>query len=246
MITFPLDDAVAVLRGYREVLAEAPDDLTVMAGFLPGPDGRRVLFLFPTWSGPDLAAGDRALDRLRRLGTPLTTRIGLLDYPDVLSMFDDGMVAGNHYLLRNRWVGGLSGDVAEVLVAAAREATSPYSALAIHHFHGAASRVRLADTAFGLRRDHLLVEVIAAWPAADRADPHRAWADRTSAWLAPLALPGGYPNLLGPAEGDRVRLAYGTNWPRLLRARRRYDPDGVFGSAVPTLPAPADAGDPGC
>jgi hypothetical protein len=36
------------LRGYRELIAESPDELTVMAGFLSGPDGRPLLFLFPT------------------------------------------------------------------------------------------------------------------------------------------------------------------------------------------------------
>ena len=51
-----------------------------------------------------------------------------------------------------------------------------------------------------------------------------------------MALPGGYPNLLGPDETERVRLAYGPNYERLRAAKRRYDPDGVF-SGVPTLPA---------
>lgn len=53
-----------------------------------------------------------------------------------------------------------------------------------------------------------------------------------------MALPGGYPNLLGPDETDRVRLAYGDNLDRLLRAKHRYDPDSIF-SGVPTLPASA-------
>lgn len=86
------------------------------------------------------------------------------------------------------------------------------------------------------RRDpHLLAEIIAVWAPGDDPAPHRAWAERTSAALAPHALPGGYPNLLAPEETDRVRLAYGPNWARLRRAKRRYDPRGTF-SAVPTLP----------
>jgi hypothetical protein len=124
------------------------------------------------------------------------------------------------------------------VVAAARAVTSPYSAIALHHFHGAATRVGIGETAFGLRDPHLLAEIIAVWaPGADPA-PHRAWAERTSAALAPHALPGGYPNLLAPEETDRVRLAYGPNWERLRRAKRRYDPRGTF-SAVPTLPPAA-------
>ena len=113
----------------------------------------------------------------------------------------------------------------------------------LHHFHGAATRPGLTDTAFGLRADHLVVEIIAIWPPGDEPSRHRAWADRTSERLAPVALPGGYPNLLGPDDTERVRLAYGPNYDRLIRAKRRYDPAGAV-SGVPTF-APADLADQG-
>ncbi|WP_234584553.1 FAD-binding oxidoreductase [Micromonospora sp. MH99] len=43
MIMFALAEAPAVLRGYAALLADAPDELTVMAGFLPGPAGEPVV-----------------------------------------------------------------------------------------------------------------------------------------------------------------------------------------------------------
>ncbi|SCL69513.1 FAD/FMN-containing dehydrogenase [Micromonospora citrea] len=244
MIMFPLDQAAAVLRGYRAVIADAPDELTVMAGFLAGAGGEPLVFVFPTYVGPDPAAGWPWVERLRALGDPVVDQVAPMPYDEVLRMFDGGMVDGNHYLLRTRWLGTLADAAVEALVDAARRITSPYSTLALHHFHGAASRVGAGDTAFGLRADHLLVEVIAVWRPGDDPGRHREWAERTSAALAPHALPGGYPNLLAPAETDRVRLAYGDNWDRLRRAKRRYDPRGVF-SAVPTLPPSTPSPPPG-
>ncbi|MFI6257311.1 FAD-binding oxidoreductase [Micromonospora zamorensis] len=235
MIMFALAEAPAVLRGYGALIAEAPDELTVMTGFLPGPAGEPVIFVCPFYSGPDLDAGLPWMDRLRALGTPLVDQIAPMPYADALRMFDGGMVDGNHYLLRTRWLPALTASTVDVLVDAARQVSSPFSALAVHHFHGAATRVRLADTAFGLRTDHLLTEIIAVWAPGDQARPHREWAEHTSAALAPHALPGGYPNLLAPEESDRVRLAYGANWPRLRRAKHRYDPRDLL-TAVPTLP----------
>lgn len=243
MLLFPLDQAAAVLGGYGAAVREAPDELTVMAGFLPGPAGEPVVFLAPVFTGDDPDAGRPAVDRLRALGTPLVDQVAPLPYEDVLRMFDGGMADGNHYLLRTRWLPGVSGPVVAELVAAARAVTSPYSAIALHHFHGAATRVGVAETAFGLRDAHLLAEIIAVWTPGDDPAPHRAWAERTSAALAPHALPGGYPNLLAPEETDRVRLAYGSNWDRLRRAKLRYDPRGTL-SAVPTLP-PATPPAPG-
>ena len=130
-----------------------------------------------------------------------------------------------------------------MLTAAAASATSPLSAIAVHHFHGAAARVPAQDTAFALRRDHLLVEILAAWEPSpdDDGTAHRAWAQDLSGQLTPGALPGGYPNLLGPGDSGRVLLAYGPNAPRLRDLKRRYDPYGVFSTATGTLPAAAPA-----
>ena len=52
------------------------------------------------------------------------------------------------------------------------------------------------------------------------------------------ALPGGYPNLLTAEDSDRVARSYGPNAERLIKAKRRYDPDNVFRSAIP-LPVTA-------
>jgi hypothetical protein len=109
--------------------------------------------------------------------------------------------------------------------------------ISIHHFHGAATRIPITDTAFGLRRDHLMVEIIAAWQPGDQDTAHRSWADDLDAALTPDALPGGYPNLLGPDQTDQTARAYGPNTARLLATKIHYDPDHVFTATA--LPNPA-------
>ena len=102
------------------------------------------------------------------------------------------------------------------------------SLLALHQFHGAATRVAPDATAFALRRNHLLAEVIAAWTPGEAAAAHLEWVETATAALAPGAIPGGYPNILGPEDAERTRLGFGGNLDRLLAAKHRYDPDGVF------------------
>lgn len=238
LLLFSLADAERVLREFREVLAGAPDELTVMSGFFSDPQGTPLLFLLPAWSG-EPGAGEPHLRRLRSLGRPVADLTAPMAYQDILGMFDDLVVDGRQNEMRTRWLPGLTDETAAALVAAAARMTSPLSGMYLHHFHGAATRVDPADTAFALRDDHLLAEIVATWEDPDGAAPHRAWAEKVTADLAGVALPGGYANLLGPDEPDRVLAGYGGNRGRLLELKRRFDPDGVF-SAVPTLPADHD------
>jgi hypothetical protein len=90
-------------------------------------------------------------------------------------------------------------------------------------------------TAFGLRREHLVVEILACF--ADEAAPgaHRQWVRATRRGFEAAALPGAYPNFLAPGD-ERAGKSYGANAARLLAAKRHYDPENVFRSAIP-LPA---------
>jgi FAD/FMN-containing dehydrogenase len=235
MLMFPFEQAGAVLTGCAEILAGAPDELSVMSGFLPGPEGRPVAFLCPFYSGADLAAGDRVVARLRALGHPIVDQVGPMPYAAALGMFDRSMVDGNHYLLRSRSLSDVRGPAVDALIAAAAEVTSPFSVLVLNRLHGAASRVDPAATAFAQRMPHTVLEVIASWRPGESVERHRAWADSVVASLDAVALPGGYPNLLGPDDEDRSRESYGANLGRVLAAKRRYDPENVFASAIPSL-----------
>jgi FAD/FMN-containing dehydrogenase len=238
LLLFPLTEARTVLRGYRDLVADAPDELTVMAGFFGGPDGAPLLFLAPTWSG-ELSEGERYVDLLRSLGEPLDAQVDAMSFQDALGLFDATVVDGRHNEMRTRWLPALTEDTIEIIVTAAARMTSPFSGMFLHHFHGASARVGVTDTAFAMRRDHLLVEIVAAWtPSAGLAESvHTDWARGMSADLARHALPGGYANLLGADEHERALLGYGPNADRLLDLKRRFDPDGVF-DAVPTLSPP--------
>jgi FAD/FMN-containing dehydrogenase len=227
MVMYPYEQAAQVLSGYREVIAAAPDELTAMAGFLPGPDGGPVVFVAPTWSG-DLDAGEDALAPLVRLGTPLMTALQPMPYAELLRMFDAGSTAGNHYALGSHWLPELTDEAITALADGALTRSSPMSLLAVHQFHGAATRVAPNATAFALRRSHLLAEVIAAWTPGETAESHRAWVDDATSALASGAIPGGYPNILGPDDAARVRLGFGDNLDRLRAVKRRYDPDHTF------------------
>ncbi|MDF6045418.1 FAD-binding oxidoreductase [Streptomyces sp. JH14] len=237
MVLYPWEQAGSVLAGLADVLDGSPDELTVQSGVLPGPDGKPVVFLSPTWSGDDAEAGERALARLDGLGTPLVSQVAPATVPAMLAAIDAQFPFGRHVEIRTRSVPSLTSGVRDLLSLAGATLTSPYSAVSVHSLHGAATRVPVTDTAFGNRDPHLMIEIIAQWEPDDtRAQEHRAWAGDLADALEPEALPGGYPNLLGPDEATQITHAYGPNTERLLTAKHRYDPYHIF-HATP-LPDP--------
>jgi FAD/FMN-containing dehydrogenase len=235
-IGFPWQQAEQILRRYDVLRPTMPDELTVQIGVLSGPDGNPIVFMAPAWSGT-AATGVTWIERLQRLGTPVIAQVGQMPYSAMLGLFDPYVIDGRHYELRTRTVRSLGDDVTDTLLRAGESKSSTFSGIAIHHFHGAATRIPLGDTAFGLRSDHMVVEIVAAWDPADEGRHHRDWADTVYSELGPQSLDGGYPNLIGPGQARQADAAYGPNADRLSAVKRRYDPHDVF-SATP-LPSAA-------
>lgn len=234
VILFPWSEAKAILKGYAETISLAPDELSSLAGLLPGPDGAPVVFLGPIWSG-DLTEGEQLIARLQSLGTPIVSQIAPMSYTDLLGIYDAQVINGRHYSLQTRWLADLTPDIISSIVTAGTSKTSPFSFIALHHFHGAGTRVSPGATAFGQRRKHFMIEIVAAWDAASKTEAavHRKWVTNTSLALTPLALPGGYANFLTHDDHEQIGAAYGKNAPRLRELKRRFDPDNVFSSAIP-------------
>ena len=234
-IIYNWNEAGAVLRRYAAFAATAPDELGVAVGVMSGPDGEPVIMVVPLWNG-ERCQGERAMEDLRAFGTPRSAQVGPATYADLLAQFDAWVEAadGCHWETRTRSLPALTAGAADAIIAAKARAASPLCSVFWHHFHGAATRVAPDSAAFGLRREHLMVEIVAGWkPDGDDGAANRRWAQDLWQSLAPFALPGGYANLLGPDDREQAAGAYGGNAARLRVLKHRFDPDGVFASAIP-------------
>ena len=235
MIVYPWSEADRVLRGYAAFAANMPDELGAPVAMGTGPDGQPAVMLVPLWNG-DKLEGERAMDRLQTLGKPQLVQLGPLTYSEMLAPFDAQMeqADGCHWELRTRWLSALTPGAINALISAVARKTSPYTAVYCHHFHGAATRIPAEATAFGVRQEHFMLEIVAGWePDGTNDAVHRQWAPDLWESLTPFALPGGYANQLAPDDREEAKYAYGANGARLRALKRRFDPDGVFASAIP-------------
>jgi FAD/FMN-containing dehydrogenase len=240
MLVYPFAEARAVFRCSADIAASSSEELTVQFGCIGGPDGNPVVIVLPTWCGLPAYGEARAAPFLK-LGTLLAGNLEAMSYGTSLTVFDPYIVNGQRVFMDTCWLPALDSDAIDVFVEAMEIAVSAQCALFTHEFRGAASRVPAEETAFGLRCDHVLVEILATF--VDRSDKeeeqrHRQWVRATRQAFAPMAFPGGYPNFLVADDADRVAKSYGPNAGRLVAAKRHYDPDNVFNSAIP-LPGSA-------
>jgi hypothetical protein len=196
--------------------------------------GRELtVMLVPTWCGDPLR-GAKAMSELRSLGRPIHTRVGSLSYADMIATQDTCIESDRRYAIETRWLADLKSDAIATLIASGASRSSPSSSILLHHFHGVGTRVASSATAFGLRRRHFLVEIVASWEAQSESEAarHRNWAKSVSRALERDAIPGGYVKPLAPDAYEQIDSAYGCNALRLRRLKKRFDPDGVFSSAI--------------
>ena len=235
MLVYPFAEARAVLRRSADIAASSPEDLTVEFACVGGPDGKPVVIVLPTWCGAT-ADGEARVAPFLKLGTLLAGSLEAMSYGTSLTLYDPYIVNGQRVFMETCWVPALDSGSIDVFIQAMETAVSPGCAIFTHEFKGAAARVPAEATAFGLRCDHVLIEILATF--VDRSDKeeeqrHRQWARATRQAFAPMALPGGYPNFLTGDDSDRVAKSYGLNAGRLIAAKRYYDPDNIFNSAIP-------------
>jgi FAD/FMN-containing dehydrogenase len=224
MLIHPFPRAAEVLRFYREVAAAAPDELTIYAALVTGPDGNQAVAIVPCWCG-SLEEGERVLAPIRAFGPPLADLVGPMPYSAMNTLVDAALPSGLRYYWKQNLLRELGDGAIEAIVEQVARVPSPRSVVLIDHVHGAARRVAPTATAFPHRdAPHGLV-LLSGWddPADDAANI--AWTRELSATTRPWATGGAYVN---EAWDEKPRAAFGVNYERLVAIKGRYDPTNLF------------------
>ena len=229
LIAYPFDQARAVLRFYRDSTAKLPDEHTIFGGLIHAPDG----------SGAKLAAivtchcgspgdGEKAMQPLKQFGSPAIDALGPMSYCAVNGMLDAAYPRGALNYWKSSFLSELSDNAIDTMIAAFARCPTPMGQLLLERFHGAVTRVGVADTAFPHRREGYNFIVVGEWLEARDTDRCIGWAREAFAEMQRFAV-GRYVNYLGDDEaGDAVASVYGPNYRRLQELKKKYDPKNFF------------------
>jgi hypothetical protein len=217
-LVFPVADARDAMMRYRELIADAPDELSTSGGLSPIPHGP-MFFIALCYCG-DRREGDRLAARWVERLRPKEQTVQWARYSSELSVPAAPSVGTGRFLPE------LSDPVIEILAGAMT--TAPAAASAVwNEFHGAVTRVPLDATAFPLRHSGIDLFISVPWENPGERDGAIDWSSRLAADLAPFAH-GVYVNNLNETEADRVREAYGPNYERLATIKAKYDLENFF------------------
>ena len=172
---------------------------------------------------------ERDLAPFKEWGSPAMVEVGPMPYPIMNTLLDEGFPKGalNYWL--SSFVSGLPDGFIDTALERYASVPSPHSAIFLEHFHGAVTRIGVADAAVPHRQEGWNLLVPSVWMDADDNEQNIAWAKDTYAALAEHFAGRRWLNYLGDDQGDdAVRAAYGPNYDRLVEVKRKYDPENVF------------------
>lgn len=229
MVLYPLEQATAVLRFYRDFCPTLPDEAEAYAALLTSPEGVPVAALLLGYNGP-VDQGEKILAPARRFGTPLADLVAPMPYVARQSMLDVPFAEhGLHRYWRSAFTEHIPDALIDELVAAAAKFSSPLSSLILFYLHGAGARVPATSTAFSARRVQWDFDAIGQWAEGTQSPTHIAWVRDTWKRVEPHLKGSVYINHVAADDlPEKVRASFGDNYQRLRQLKTRFDPTNLF------------------
>ena len=236
---YALEDAERVLPAWCDFMTGTPEEVSANALFwgipaveaFPAELHQRAVLILPAMYAGDAAEGERALQPLRELATPLLDLSGLMPYATLQGAFDPFFPQGWLYYWKSLYLDRLDRDAIDAIIGYAADRPSSSALMALWHLDGgAASRIGAEATAFGSREAAYLLSFDTTWTDPSESERNIAWT--RSAWADMHRFSGGgvYLNFAGFGEEKEalVRAGYGANYARLAALKGTYDPGNLF------------------
>jgi len=227
-VFYPVAKAKEVLHFWREFAAASPDELVTQCTSLTLPDAGPVFAVAACYCG-SLPDGEKVLGPLRAFGSPVADTFAAISYVQLQTMFDPFFPPGRQTYVKSNFVRNLSDEAIDAAVEYVGKSPSPYTfAPFFEHWHGAATRVAVGDTAFPHRQYSWNFFAWSTWESPSQSEKNIQWTRECWEAMRPFLVAGSYSNYVSD-EGDAVaRAAYGANYDRLVVLKNKYDPTNFF------------------
>ncbi len=243
---FPKEPARDLLRLASSLYRRTPEEFNLLLALLTAPPapfipesmhGRPIVVAACCYLGP-LAKGPKVAKPLLDFPGAVVSQMGPMPYLALQSAFDPLEPAGKHNYWKSSYHSDLPDAAIDVVLDAWARVPSSLTQIHFQYFGGAASRVSAARSAVGNRSAPFLFNLVGKWePNADREANVRFVRELWEA-LQPFSTGGVYLNFLSEQTTELTRASFGKEiLARLVRVKRKYDPDNFFQASHPIAPS---------
>ena len=234
LLLHPAERGRELLRLFRDVMHDAPDELSLAFVYLTAPDedeipaelrGRPAVAIAGMHAGP-IEDAERALAPIREYGPPALDAFAPVGYADFQRSIDDPPGYRNWWTAE--YLDDLTDEAIEAVASLSEQLPAGPAQIFIPAWGGAVARVPEDATPLAKRDARFVVHPLLLWEDAAEDERMIAFGRRYREVLAPHRNGGTYLNFIGDEGADRVRAAYGPNHDRLARVKAGWDPDNVF------------------
>ena len=235
-ILYDLNDAAAVMKWYRKLIKDAPDDLNGFFAFLTVPPGppfpehlhlKKVCGIVWAYTGP-LEKAAEVFKPIRANTTPILDFAGPIPHPALQSMFDALYPTGYQWYWRADFINELSDEAIAKHIPFAKSLPTMHSTMHLYPVNGFAGRINKKDTAWNYRNATWAMVIVGVDPDPSNKDKITAWTKQYYEALHEYSAGGAYVNFMMDEGEDRVKATYGENYERLVSLKNKYDPNNLF------------------
>jgi FAD/FMN-containing dehydrogenase len=227
-LSYPWTRVREALRFHHEFMAAAPDELSTAVSLALNPTADEpVVTVAICYCGPH-DEGERVLRPLRAFGPPLDDTIAAVPYLAWQSAPDASFPSSQLHYWKAGWLRHLTDAAIETIARFVPQIPSATSGVGLQRMGGAASRVAPSATAFAQRAAQYDFLILSQWPNPSDSARNVEWTRAFFTAMQPHLERAAYVNNLGAERHERVRAAYGDNYPRLAELKRTHDPSNLF------------------
>lgn len=234
---YELSETADVMKWYRELIPNAPDDLNGFFAFLTVPPAppfpehlhmKKMCGVVWAYTGA-LERAEETFRPIRAFKKPALDLVGPLPHPALQSMFDALYPRGLQWYWRADFVNDISDDAIARHIRFGESLPTMHSTMHMYPINGAASRVGKRDTAWNYRDSKWAQVIVGVDPDPANKEKIISWTKSYYDAVHPYSAGGAYVNFLMGDEGEeRVQKTYGDNYERLAAIKKKYDPTNFF------------------
>jgi len=233
---YELSETEDIMKWYRKLIKDAPEDLNGFFAFLtvpPGPPFPEHLYLKKmcgiVWSytGP-MDKAEEIFKPIRAFKAPAVDLAGPLPQPVLQGMFDAVYPSGLQWYWRADFVKDLSDEAIAKHVTFAKDLPTMHSTMHLYPVNGKSSHVNNKDTTWNYRNATWAMVIVGVDPDPVNKEKITIWTKNYWEALHPYSMGGAYINFMMDEGEDRVKATYGENFKRLVLLKNKYDPNNLF------------------